>query len=103
MPAKMGLVNGRIGRIPQATDMHDEHCQTRAAPAGGNRFRASGSSDLISAAARSNVAFYPMAVPMLVPALPDPAWYARGRRARRCSTIRVDGGLGMLASGTDGL
>ena len=58
--------------------------------------------DLITLARGSNVAFYPIAVPVLVPALPIPRGMPLppGTPMQR---VRVDGGLGMLASGTDGL
>ena len=101
MPAKMGIVNGRIGRIPQATDMHDEYCKTElrrlAETDYSHKF-----DDLITLARGSNVAFYPIAVPMLVPALPIPRGMPLppGTPMQR---VRVDGGLGMLAAGTDGL
>jgi VWFA-related protein len=101
MPAKMGIVNGRIGRVPQATDMHDEYCKNElrrlAETDYSHKF-----DDLITLARGSNVAFYPIAVPMLVPALPIPRGMPLppGTPMQR---VRVDGGLGMLAAGTDGL
>jgi len=101
MPPKMGMVNGRIGRIPQATDMHDQYCKNELRRLAETDFSHK-FDDLISLARGSNVAFYPIAVPMLVPALPIP----RGMPLRPdtpMQRVRVDGGLGMLAAGTDGL
>ncbi len=101
MPAGPGLVNGRIQRVPRASDMHDQFCKAElrrlAETDFSHRFQ-----DLITLARASNVAFYPIAVPLLVPALPIPRGMPLppGTPMQR---VRVDGGLGNLASATDGL
>ena len=101
MPASIGLVNGRIQRVPRANDQHQQFCKNevrRLAEADFNK-RFEG---LIDLARASNVAFYPVAVPMLVPVLPIARNSPMAKTVAKVA-VRADGGLGYLASGTDGL
>ncbi len=97
-----GLVNGRIQRVPAASDMHDRFCKSElrrlAETDFSHRF-----DDLIGLARASNVAFYPVAVPKLIPALPGFARDSVYARTAPMTRVHVDGGLGSLAAGTDGL
>lgn len=101
MPAPTGLVNGHIQRVPRASDMHDEFCKTERRRLAETDFIRR-FDDLVTLARGANVAFYPVAVPLLVPALP----VARGTviaRTMPMVRVKVNGGLGSLASATDGL
>lgn len=99
-PPKIGLVNGRIQRVPSATAMHDRFCSSeriRLADVDfSRRF-----SDLVTLARASNVAFYPVPVPILMPrtflgrgGLPMPPPPTR--------TMLLPETLAELAGGTDG-
>jgi VWFA-related protein len=65
MPPKIGLVNGKIQRVASPSAMHDSLCETE-----GNRLADTDFdhrfNELVGSARASNVAFYPVAVPMLV-------------------------------------
>jgi VWFA-related protein len=105
LPTPIGLVNGKIQRVPRATAMHDEHCRTErrrlAETDFGRRFE-----ELIMQARASNVAFYPIAVPLRVPLLPPMAGTGRGVSSAIVPTRLVTGfptSLGDLAAATDGL
>jgi len=101
MPASVGLVNGRIQRVPRANDMHQQFCKNevrRLAETDFNK-RFEG---LIDLARASNVAFYPVAVPLMVPVLPVQRGSVMAKTVAKIP-VRRDGGLGYLASGTDGL
>lgn len=69
MPAKIGIVNGRIQRIPGASAMHDSMCKTEGQRLADTNFDQR-FSDLVTLARASNVAFYPVAVPIVVPIMP---------------------------------
>jgi VWFA-related protein len=102
LPPPIGLVNGRIQRVPRATDMHDQFCKSElrrlAETDFGRRF-----DDLITLARASNVAFYPVAVPLLVPMVPLVARDSIIARTAPKRAVRVDSGFGVLAADTDGL
>jgi VWFA-related protein len=106
LPPKMGLVNGRIQRLPQVTDMHDRMCKTEGYRLADTDFdRRFG--DLVAAARAANVSFYPVAMRMPVPLMPGGApgltMAGQGLRppppmlANRVPTTLMD-----LARGTDG-
>jgi VWFA-related protein len=101
MPASVGLVNGRIQRIPRANDMHQQFCKTEVRRLAETDFNKK-FDGLIDLARASNVAFYPVAVPMMVPALPIPRNSPMAKTVAKVA-VRRDGGLGYLAAGTDGL
>ena len=62
LPPKMGLVNGRIQRLPRASDMHDRACKAEGYRLADTDFsRRFG--DLVSAARAANVSFYPITMP----------------------------------------
>ena len=69
LPPKVGLVNGRIQRIPSASDMHDRFCRREGQRLADIDF-ARRFDELVSSARASNVAFYPVAVPMMIPLMP---------------------------------
>lgn len=66
LPPKMGIVNGRIQRIPRDTDARDTYCQNEAYRLSDmdfdRRYR-----DLTTAARVANVAFYPITVSIPIP------------------------------------
>src|SRR3954453_1264566 len=105
MPNPIGLVNGRIQRVPKATSMHEQFCKTelrRLAETDFNRrFE-----DLITLSRAANVAFYPVAVPLVVPAFPQMEQDLRDYPVGAIPTRTLTGtntSLGYLAAGTDGL
>jgi VWFA-related protein len=103
LPPKMGLVNGRIQRIPQVTDMHDRACKAEGHRLADTDFdRRFG--ELVAAARAANVTFYPVAMPMPVLPMPGsaPGLTMAGRGALPPRTIRVPTALVDLARGTDG-
>jgi VWFA-related protein len=69
MPPKIGLVNGRIQRIPRASAMHDMLCESEGHRLADTDFDRR-FSDLVASARAANVAFYPVAVPIVVPLMP---------------------------------
>ena len=106
LPPKMGLVNGRIQRVPQATDMHDRSCREEGSRLANTDFdRRFG--ELVAAARAANVTFYPVAMPMPVLPMPGgaPGLNMAGRGFRPSpplQTNRVPTALLELARGTDG-
>ena len=69
MPPAIGLVNGRIQRLPRASAMHDTLCKVEGQRLADTDFdRRFG--DLVSSARASNVSFYPVAIPVSVPLMP---------------------------------
>jgi VWFA-related protein len=69
LPPKIGLVNGRIQRIPRASAMHDTLCEAEGHRLADTDFDRR-FSELVASARASNVAFYPVAVPLVVPLMP---------------------------------
>lgn len=69
LPPKIGLVNGRIQRIPRESAMHDTMCQAEGRRLADTDFDRR-FSDLMASARGGNVAFYPVAVPFAVPQVP---------------------------------
>jgi VWFA-related protein len=66
LPPKMGIVNGRIQRIPRDTDARDTYCQNEAYRLSDMDFdRRYG--DLTRAARAANIAFYPITVSIPIP------------------------------------
>ena len=65
MPPKIGLVNGKIQRIASPSAMHDSLCEVEGARLADTDFERR-FDDLVASARASNIAFYPVAVPMLV-------------------------------------
>jgi hypothetical protein len=105
VPNPIGLVNGRIQRIPKASSMHEQFCKSelrRLAETDFNRrFE-----DLITLSRAANVAFYPVAVPLVVPAFPQMQQQLRDYPVGAIPTRTVTAvptSLGHLAAGTDGL
>jgi VWFA-related protein len=66
MPAKIGLVNGKIQRVPRATAMHDSFCSSERVRLAEQDFSRRYDA-LVTSARASNVAFYPVAIPLLLP------------------------------------
>ena len=102
MPTPIGLVNGKIQRVPRGNAMHEQFCKQElrrlAETDFGRRFE-----ELITQARASNVAFYPVAVPLRVPIMPG---VERGQSSAIVPTRLVTGfptSLGHLAAATDGL
>ena len=106
LPPKMGLVNGRIQRLPQASDMHDGMCKAE-----GHRLADTDFDrrfvDLVAAARAANVSFYPVAMrpamSLMLGGVPGLTSAGQGLRpppsllANRVPTTLLD-----LARGTDG-
>jgi VWFA-related protein len=106
LPPKMGILNGRIQRIPRASDMHDKMCKTEGYRLADTDFdRRFG--DLVAAVRAANASFYPVAMQGGAVSMPGrpPALPMSGRRfgappplpANRVPTTLLD-----LARGTDG-
>jgi VWFA-related protein len=69
LPPKIGLVNGRIQRIPRASAMHDTLCDAEGYRLADTDFeRRFG--ELVASARAANVSFYPVAIPLMVPQMP---------------------------------
>lgn len=105
LPPKIGLVNGRIQRIPRASAMHDTLCEVEGSRLAETDFDRR-FSELVASARASNVAFYPVAVPVSVPLMPaGHAGFGPGRGGMVFPTVRVNRvpeTLVDLASGTSG-
>jgi VWFA-related protein len=106
LPPKIGLVNGRIQRVPRASAMHDTLCEAEGHRLADTDFDRR-FSELVASARASNVSFYPVAIPLMVPLMPGgrgAVGAARGgflfpiMRVNRLPETLVD-----LASGTNGL
>jgi VWFA-related protein len=69
LPPKIGLVNGRIQQIPRASAMHDTLCEAEGHRLADSDFERR-FSDLVASARASNVSFYPVAIPLMVPLMP---------------------------------
>lgn len=101
----VGLVNGKIGRVPSTADMHEAYCKAEAQRLTDidfdRRF-----SDLAATARASNVSFYPIHVPMPVfqPAAGfGPPGGGRGMRPMASGPhLRAEDNLPDLAKKTDG-
>ena len=79
LPPKMGIVNGRIQRIPRASDMHDRTCKAEGYRLADTDFdRRFG--ELVSAARAANVVVLPGGDA-------EPAGAADARSARRGSAM----------------
>jgi VWFA-related protein len=105
LPPKMGLVNGRIQRIPRASDMRDRFCEGEGRRLAETNFDRR-FSELVTAARAANVVFYPVGVPFFQAEAARIAVSGRGRGGfplvpARMST-RVSGTLEDLAKATDG-
>lgn len=89
LPPKIGLVNGRIQRIPSASAMHDTLCEAEGHRLADTNFeRRFG--DLVASARASNVSFYPVAIPVLVPLMPAGSAGFGAPRGSFFPTIRVN-------------
>ena len=65
MPPRVGLVNGKIQRVPSASDMHDAFCKREVQRLRDTDF-ARRFAELTTLARASNVAFHPIALPAMV-------------------------------------
>jgi len=106
LPPKMGIVNGRIQRIPRDTDARDTYCQNEAYRLSDMDFdRRYG--DLTKAARAANIAFYPVTVsiPILNPVQQAMAQNGQERLARLGEPAGYFRSNSMLplASDTDGV
>ena len=101
MPAKIGLVNGKIQHIPGPTAMHQRYCAAERSRLAGMDFNRRFDA-LVKSARGSNVAFYPVAVPQMFPAMP----MAGGRGVLAVAPVVRPGllpeTLAGLAGATDG-
>jgi VWFA-related protein len=105
MPTKIGLVNGRIQRIPGETAMHQRYCtheRSRLAEMDfSRRF-----DEMVKSARGSNVAFYPVAVPLVLSIVPGVAGMQAGRGGFGVRPVLRPGllpdSLAGLAGATDG-
>ena len=106
LPPRMGIVNGRIQRLPRVTDMHDRMCKAEGHRLADTDFdRRFG--ELVSAARAANVSFYPVAMRPAMPLMPGgaPGLSMAGGGLRPpppLPTNRVPATLMELARGTDG-
>jgi VWFA-related protein len=105
VPPKIGLVNGRIQRIPRASAMHDTLCEVEGHRLADTDFDRR-FSELVASARAANVAFYPVAIPLMVPLMPGGRGaLGAGRGASIFPIIRVNRlpeTLMDLAAGTNG-
>ena len=106
MPPKIGLVNGRIQRIPRASAMHDALCEAEGHRLADTDFDRR-FSELVASARASNVSFYPVAIPLMVPLMPAVhGAFGGGRGGFPVPIVRVNTlpeTLIDLAAGTNGL
>ena len=65
MPPRIGLVNGKIQRVPSASDMHDAFCKGEVQRLRDTDF-ARRFQELTTLARAANVAFHPIAVPAML-------------------------------------
>ena len=105
LPPKIGLVNGRIQRIPRASDMRDRFCEGEGRRLAETNFDRR-FDDLVNAARAANVIFYPVGVPFFQAEATRAAVMGRGRAGFGASPARlsnrVSGTLEDLAKATDG-
>ena len=112
MPAKMGLVNGRIQVLRSGTDMNDRFCKSEGQRLVDTNFDAK-FSELTRLARASNVAFYPVPVVSMPPPLLAPRFqphlaggFGRGGgrpSGMRMGPMRASESLGELAKDTGGV